>query len=158
MRAQVVSSLGAAVVSDRTGEWTTARASTRDGVDRSSCATVPDQTAAAMHFHVLETVVGCAPHLVSTLDTLPYPTGQPTFDTCDHAVHAVMGSALAHWGTHAEIHVEVALAIELDRARERTGPGAVATWTHAGVEGALWSLKACDCTDGSLAQLFNGCC
>lgn len=112
--------------------------------------------AASVHFHVFETVTGRAPRLLTSSDALDYPSAQPTFDSCDEAIEAAMASALEQWGIEAERHVETELGPALDVIPDHDSLGAVAVWNSSRTVGAIWSLKPCDCVNGSLAQLFNG--
>jgi hypothetical protein len=109
-----------------------------------------------MHFHVTESKIGDVTHDVGGDLALPYPTRRPTFDTTAGAVDAVMAAAFEYWGTPAEIHVEVSLAVELSLGKQSSKDGAVATWDVSDDEGATWALRACECADGTLAQLFAG--
>jgi len=109
-----------------------------------------------MHFHVTESKIGDVPHDLGGDHVLPYPTRRPTFDTTAGAVDAVMAAAFEYWGTPAEIHVEVSLAVELSMSKQSSRDGAVASWSVSEDEGALWALHACECADGTLAQLFAG--
>ncbi len=107
-----------------------------------------------MHFHVVEKLVHGEPHHLGGISSLAYPSDRPAFATVGEAIDAAMDSALLRWGGPAEDAVELGLMAEIGDGLEMSKRGALASWVAPDGEGAVWSVKACDCADGTLAQIF----
>jgi hypothetical protein len=107
-----------------------------------------------MHFHVVQKRVHGEPQHLDGVSSLAYPSERPAFATVGEAIDAAMDSALLHWGTPAEDAVELALMAEIGDGLELSEQGALASWVAPGGDGAVWSVQACDCADGTLALIF----
>ncbi|MCH1867545.1 hypothetical protein [Nocardioides sp. CFH 31398] len=107
-----------------------------------------------MHFHAVEQQVHGEPHQLDGVSSLAYPSDRPAFATVGEAIDAVMDSALLQWGAPAEDAVELALMAEIGDSLELSEQGALASWVAPDGNGAVWSVRACDCADGTLALIF----
>jgi len=107
-----------------------------------------------MHFHVVEKLVHGETHHLDGATSLAYPSDRPAYSTVGEAIDAAMDSALLRWGGTAEDAVELALMAEIGDGLELSQQGALASWVAPDGDGAVWSVRACDCADGTLAQIF----
>lgn len=109
-----------------------------------------------MHFHVVEKRHDGRRVNLGGTRASSYPCPDPVFATAALAVRAVAHAAGGSWGPRVAGIVDSELWRELHRDPLRPQQ-AIVMWRQPGQsgDGALWTVRSCECVDGTLAELLD---